>query len=197
MSAYKELALSFLSDAKPRPRFVAFDVETTGLKAQHEEIVEIGAVSFDSLGIISRYSVLINPGRPMPPNVTAINGITDAMLKDKPSIGEVFGDFLAFIEGATLVAHNAPFDMGFINTAFARLGEKKAVEVPYTALPNPVLDTIFLGKTAFPGRPSYKLQDLAAWRGIKAEQAHRAEDDARVCYEFFLDCLKAIAGENS
>jgi len=100
--------------------FAAFDVETTGLESDRDRIVEIGAVRFDRRGMMARYSVLIDPGAPMPPEVTRINNITDAMLKGKPPIEAVLPDFLRFVKGAVLTAHNAPFDIGFINAALKR-----------------------------------------------------------------------------
>jgi DNA polymerase-3 subunit epsilon len=197
-------------------RFVAFDLETTGLDPKKDRIAEIGAIKFDKHGIISRFSVLINPGIPMPPGAGAVNHITDAMLKDKPSLDTVLPDFLRFIKDTVVIAHNALFDCGFINenlkTRF-ELFEKNAkaedegdalfsepsVPVkaalawtpPFPALPNTVVDTIVFAKEAVPGLPKYNLQDLAASLSVNAKDAHRAEDDARVCMEIFLHCMQS------
>ena len=199
--------------------FCAFDIETTGLDPKLDRIVEIGAVKFDRRGPMGRYSVLVNPGIPMPQAAGLVNGISDDMLAGKPSLEAVLPDFLRFTGGAVIVAHNAPFDCGFINEKLAALfhGAKRrgagapgepllpglertgdtgeaAWAPPFPALPNPIADTLVLSRRLFPGRESYKLQELARHMGIPALNAHRAEDDARLCMEIFLACAGAAGG---
>lgn len=169
--------------------FVAFDTETTGLDPASGRIVEIGAIKFDKQGIVARYNVLINPEMPMPEEAGKVNGITDAMLADKPLIAEVFPDFLAFIGNGILVAHNAPFDINYVNT------ELKRIEKP--ALTNKTVDTRIFAKEVFSGLASYALQDLAVQFGITALEAHRAEDDARVCMELFQHILNRFLKNNA
>jgi DNA polymerase-3 subunit epsilon len=193
--------------------FTAFDLETTGLDPQKDRIVEIGAVRFDRRGIAARFSTLINPGIPMPPGAGQVNNITDEMLSGRPSLDAVFPDFVRFIAGTILVAHNAPFDCGFVNAglkerfekakkAAAGAGQGSLLEnldesrgdalawaPPWPALPNAVADTLAMAKEALPGLPSYKLQTLAAALHVPAIDAHRAEDDARVCMEVFIKLL--------
>lgn len=207
--------------AGPAPVFVAFDLETTGLDPKKEKIVEIGAVKFDRRGPIARYSVLINPGIAMPAEASRINGITDVMLAGKPTLDEVLPDFIRFIGNAALVAHNAPFDCSFVDAALAERWEKarkakaedpaqgsllagdgdaapasaeKFWAPPFGALPNRVVDTRIYAKEAFPNRWKYNLQDLAKFLGVNALEAHRAEDDARVCMEVFIKCAEKSAG---
>lgn len=170
----------WLRAADPALVFTAFDTETTGLDPRQNRIIEIGAVKFDTTGIIARFSVLINPERPMPEEASRINGITDSMLEEKPVAAEVLPDFLSFIGDTILVAHNAPFDISFMNEELSRI-----ISNP---LSNRVVDTRILAKEVFPGLPRYALQDLAKHFGIEAKDAHRAEDDARVCYELFMVC---------
>lgn len=187
--------------------FAAFDLETTGLDAERDCIVEIGAIKFDKQGVISRFSVLINPGVPMPPGASRVNNITDAMLKNKPALGAVLPDFLSFIKDTVLIAHNAPFDVGFVNAALKvrfeaaadagplLLGnetEGKPAALPPPALLNRLADTLVFAREAFPGLPRYNLQELAAFLKIGAQNAHRAEDDARVCMEIFARCIEKI-----
>jgi DNA polymerase-3 subunit epsilon len=160
--------------------FAAFDIETTGLDPRLDSIVEIGAVKFDRKGLIARFSTLINPGIPMPAEAGKVNNISDEMLKGKPSLDEVFPDFTLFIRGTLLAAHNAPFDCGFIN------------EKLKNPLPTPIADTLVFSREVFPGRRSYSLQNLAADVGIPVMDAHRAEDDARLCMEIFLRCTAAM-----
>jgi DNA polymerase-3 subunit epsilon len=158
----------------------AFDLETTGLDPRQDRIVEIGAVKFDRRGLVSRFSVLIDPGIPMPVEAFRVNGITDALLRGKPSIDQVFPDFLRFIKDTILVAHNAPFDTGFIN--------EKLKAGSGDPLPNRLVDTLAYAREIFPGQRTYKLQDLAASLGIAAGTVHRAEEDARICMEIFIRC---------
>jgi DNA polymerase-3 subunit epsilon len=167
--------------------FTAFDTETTGLDAKLNRVVEIGGIRFDKSGISARFNVLVNPGLPMPAEVSKINGITDTMLAGQPVALQVLPDFIRFAGDSILVAHNAPFDISFINEELARNSLPQ--------LKNRVVDTRILAKEVFPGLPKYSLQELAVRFGIEALDAHRAEDDARVCMELFLVCLEKIKKE--
>ena len=183
MTSYDWLAAVYDTAA-----FIAFDTETTGLDPVSGRIVEIGAVKFDRRGIVARYNVLINPEMPMPEEAGKVNGITDEMLKDKPLIADVFPDFFDFIGTGVLVAHNAPFDINYVNAELKRAGK--------TPLTNKVVDTRIFAKEVFPGLSSYALQDLAVQFGITALEAHRAEDDARVCMELFEQILSRFLKNN-
>lgn len=184
MTSYDWLAAVYDTAA-----FIAFDTETTGLDPALGKIVEIGAVKFDRRGIVARYNVLINPEMPMPEEAGKVNGITDEMLKDKPLIAAVFPDFFDFIGMGVLVAHNAPFDINYVNAELKRGGKPP--------LTNKVVDTRIFAKEVFPGLSSYALQDLAVQFGITALEAHRAEDDARVCMELFEQILSRFLKNNS
>lgn len=183
MTSYDWLAAVYDTAA-----FIAFDTETTGLDPASGRIVEIGAVKFDRRGVIARYNVLINPEMPMPEEAGKVNGITDAMLKDKPLIADVFPDFFDFIGTGVLVAHNAPFDINYVNAELKRAGKPP--------LTNKVVDTRIFAKEVFSGLSSYALQDLAVQFGITALEAHRAEDDARVCMELFEKILSRFLKNN-
>jgi len=203
--------------------FVVFDLETTGLDAKKEHIVELGAIKFDGRGPIARFSTLINPGIPMPLEASRVNGINDAMLADKPPLDAVLPDFIRFIQGTTLIAHNAGFDCGFVNAALGLRWERAKREhrdvgqaslldgpedemktagltpwvPPFASLPNRIVDTVAFAKEAFPGRYKYNLQELARFLEIEAKDAHRALDDARVCMELFIKCAGAKKGANA
>lgn len=168
----------------PEQIFVAFDIETTGLSAHIDRIVELGGVKYKDGQIIDQFNELINPEMPMPIGASQINGITDKMLVGKPLLNQVLPQFLEFIENAILIAHNAKFDLGFIIKSMSRLG--------LGALNNDFVDTMPMSQSAFPGRPNYKLQSLAHDLNIKALEAHRAADDARVCLEVFEKCLNTL-----
>jgi DNA polymerase-3 subunit epsilon len=167
--------------------FTAFDIETTGLDPKKDKIAEIGAVKFDKRGPICRFSTLINPGIPMPVEAGRVNNITDAMLADKPSLKAVLPDFLALVKNTVIVAYNASFDCGFINEALVSYGP------PFQALPNRIADALLIARRLFPDRGGFKLQDLASALGIRAVDAHRAEDDARICMEIFIRCYQQRA----
>ncbi len=180
----------FKSLLKESIDYVVFDLETTGLSNRTDRIVEIGAIKYSN-GIISDTFVhLINPGIPIPSKVSAIHGIYDKDVKGKPEIDDVLPEFLAFIEDSVLVAHNANFDVGFIKKALGRGG----YEIPEKR----VVDTIRLAKKAWPGRTSYSQSNLASFLSIEVRNAHRAEDDCRVCLEILNQALKKIEiGENN
>ncbi len=168
----------------PDTLFVAFDLETTGLSPQYDRIVEIGAVRFRDGKEERRFSALIHPGLKMPSGATSVNGITDAMLEGKPSLEVVFPEFLEFIANGILIAHNASFDLGFVAAALRKQSRP--------VLANDYVDTRPMAMRAWPGRGNYKLQSLAVDLGIRSLEAHRAEDDARVCMEVFLAGLKKL-----
>lgn len=174
----------WLVGAFPWTVFTVFDTETTGLEPKLNRVVEAGAIRFDSRGISARFNSLINPKVPMPPEVSKINGITDAMLMKERDAAAVLPDFIEFLGDTPIIAHNAPFDVAFINEELARLGKEP--------LKNRVIDTRIFAKEIFPSLQSYRLQDLAKRFNIEAIDAHRAEDDARVCMELFLVCLARL-----
>jgi len=181
-----------LFSAVGRVRFVAFDFETTGLSPASDRVVEIGALAFRA----SRdggtwkpvpdgaYETLVNPGRPIPPEVSALHGIDDLTVSSAPSFAEAASAFLPFIEGSILIAHNAPFDLGFLYAEVARASIERPI--------NPAYDTIEIARTAISGLPSYSLKALAKAFGIAQNAAHRGGDDARVCMDVFFYSLNLL-----
>ncbi|MBN2703101.1 MAG: 3'-5' exonuclease [Pontiellaceae bacterium] len=95
-------------------KFIAFDLETTGIRPSADRIVEIGAVKFEGSCPLEGYGTLVNPRCPIPVEASAVNGITDEMVCGKPLIGDVLSDFADFCGDLPLVAHNAPFDYKFL-----------------------------------------------------------------------------------
>ena len=153
--------------------FVAFDIETTGLMPVVNRIVEIGAVKFNSKEVIDTFQELIDPKMPISPGATAVNGITDDMVAGMPTIEQVLPHFVQFIENAIPVAHNAPFDVGFLSYDISRLNLEPADQ--------PILDTCTIPKRVFPGLYSYSLENLAGSLRIKSKEFHRALADAKAC----------------
>ena len=167
--------------------FTAFDTETTGLNPEEEKILEIGAISFDKLGIRARYNVLLNPQKKILPEITRVNGIDDSMVSGKLLFADNVKHFLNFIGNSVLIAHNAPFDLSFVNTELSR------INMP--PLQNETIDTLKLSKEVLPDLGRYNLQFLAKHFNIDVVNAHRAEDDARVCMEVFLNLKEIISPE--
>lgn len=132
--------------------FTVFDVETTGMSPANDRIVEIAAARIDTDGEISRYSSLVHPGRPIPAQAQAVHHISDLMVMNSPKFTQVGYEFTDFAKGATLVAHNARFDLGFLQESLARCG------LPLWS--GKTIDSLRLSREVFKGLPSYSLQNL-------------------------------------
>lgn len=184
MSSYNWISAVF-----DKATFVAFDTETTGLKPGVDRVVEIGAIKFDCNGIIARMNILINPEMPIPKEATDVNHITDEMVKDKPTMAVAIHDFLNFIRDCILVIHNATFDISMMNAELHRLGGSE--------LKNKVFDTLIFAKEVYPGFQSYSLQNLAKAFDIDVYDAHRAEDDSRVCMDLFFKAVQHFFEEDA
>jgi DNA polymerase III epsilon subunit family exonuclease len=153
--------------------FVVVDLETTGGSPATEAITEIGAVKVRGGQVLGEFATLVDPGRTIPPQITMLTGITNAMVYDAPRISSVLPAFLEFARGSVLVAHNARFDVGFLRAACARQ------QVPW---PGPaVVDTVRLARKVLPRAeaPSVRLSALAALLGARTRPDHRALTDAR------------------
>jgi len=166
--------------------FVAFDLETTGLNASRDRILEIGAVRFSlSDQTESHFSVLVDPSGPIPEEVIAVHGITPEMVKGAPIFADVAAGFLAFVGDALLLAHNASFDLAFV-----------ACELRRARLPVPDLrgfDSCRLARPLIPESPNYKLQTLIQHFGFDpGGQAHRSLPDARACAHVFRQCVARL-----
>ena len=174
----------FFDDCDNHGEFVAFDLETTGLHPQQEAITEIGAVRFRGGEILEIFQTFVNPGRPIPPRITEITGITDADVASAPQPREALEAFLAFVGDSPLAAHNAPFDMGFLNATAQRVG------IP---LDKTAIDTLPLAQTLLPQLKRHKLNLVAEHLQLPSFNHHRAVDDAKtVAYilEAFLPRLR-------
>ena len=150
--------------------FCVVDLETTGSSSTAGGITEIGAVKYRGGEEVSRFSTLINPGQPIPANIVMLTGISSSMVADAPRIEEVLETFLDFVQGTVLVAHNARFDVGFLNAALERHG--------YDPLSNAVIDTVTLARRLVRSEvPNCKLSTLAAHFNFPHQPVHRAMDD--------------------
>ena len=162
--------------------FCALDTETTGLKPSDDRIIEIGAVKFDKSGVISTFSTLVNPRILIPHFCQELTGITNEMVFRKQEFNEIAGDLLDFVGTSIIVAHNAQFDLRFINAELER------IRMP--PLANKAIDTLRFSRWTFPENGHWTLQFLANQFEIEVKSAHRAEDDARVCMEIFHKCIE-------
>lgn len=163
--------------------FVVFDIETTGFSSVKDKIIEIGAVKVEKGKIISRYSTFVNPEVPIPFEITKLTSITDAMVIDAPKIENVLPEFMEYVGDAVLVAHNAGFDVGFIEENCKRLGiERKLTSV----------DTVALARVLLPTLSRYKLNVVAKALGISLENHHRAVDDAGATAEIFVKFVEML-----
>ncbi|WP_344078138.1 DEDD exonuclease domain-containing protein [Luedemannella helvata] len=176
-SAYQQLALTDLGTPLRDVTFVVLDLETTGGAPDGDGITEIGAVKVRGGEQVGEFHTLVNPNAPIPPYITVLTGITEAMVAPAPRTRDVLPTLLEFLHGAVLVAHNAPFDTGFLKAACHLHG------YPWPA-PR-VLDTAMLARRLLTRDevPNHKLATLAAYLRTATQPTHRALDDARTTVE--------------
>ncbi len=173
-----------LSDKKGKklsayvPDYVVFDLETTGVSCNSDEVVEISAVKVKNGEITDEFSTLVNPGRKIPWAATNVNGITDDMVADAPPFEEAFSQFLDFVGDAVLVGHNIhSFDMRFLYRDAERFWGK--------TLGNDYIDTLMIARRYLPGLASRALTELASYYCIDTDGAHRALQDCRMNQKVF------------
>lgn len=167
--------------------YVAVDVETTGLDYKTNDIIQIAAVHFENGKIINVFDSLISTKIRIPPQVTAINGITNEMLINAPSDFDVMTKFLNFIGDKLLVIHNAPFDMKFILKTFNKLG------LEYKN--NPVFDTLSMSRRYF-STTNHKLGTLVEELNIDATPDHSSKNDSIACGLLYEKIKIEIEKEN-
>jgi DNA polymerase III subunit alpha, Gram-positive type len=162
--------------------YVVFDVETTGLSAVYDKIIELAAVKVKNGEIIDRFESFANPHHRLSATTINLTGITDDMVQNAPEIEDVLKRFHEWTEDAVLVAHNASFDMGFLNVGLKKIGYEKAK--------NPVIDTLELGRFLFPELKNHRLNTLTKKFDIELTQHHRAIYDAEATGYLLLKMLK-------
>ena len=164
--------------------YVVFDIETTGFSPLVNRIIEIGAVKVEKGNITERFSTFVNPEVPIPFHIENLTGIKDDMVITAPVIAEVMPEFLAFCDGAVMVAHNADFDMSFIKYNCDRLS------IPYDFT---IADTVAMARMLLPNLNRFKLDTVARALNISLENHHRAVDDAACTAEIFEKFVKMLA----
>ena len=167
--------------------YIVFDIETTGFSSIRDSIIEIGAVKVQDGRIVDRFSTFVNPKRPIPFEITNLTSITDEMVMDSPGIETILPQFLEFVGDGVLVAHNAGFDVGFIEQNCRNLGlDDHFIYV----------DTVALARVLLPTLSKYKLNIVAKALNISLENHHRAVDDAGATAEIFVKFVEMLKKDN-
>ncbi len=171
--AHRQLTLDELGEPLHATTFVVVDLETTGGSAQADGITEIGAVKVCGGEVLGEFQTLVNSGVSITPFVSVLTGITDSMVMAAPDVGAAVTAFLEFARGSVLVAHNAPFDVGFLKAACL------ALQLPWPSFA--VVDTAVLARRVLTRDevPNCKLATLAPFFHATTTPTHRALDDAR------------------
>lgn len=178
---YQDIKKEVLEMKEFKKDYVVFDLETTGLDCREADIIEIGAIKYHDNEVVDKLNLLINPGYDVPEVITNITGITNELLKDKETIDTALPKFLTFIEDYPLVAHNSPFDIGFIFENMKRLHLQP--------IHNEVIDTLVLARKYIPQAYNHKLETLKNYFKIK-EVSHRAIGDCHTTNIIYKECGK-------
>ena len=165
--------------------FNFIDVETTGLSPDSARVCEVALIGFKGAARVNHFSSLVNPGGPIPPTASRINGITDDMVRSSPAFGEVAPKLLDLLEGSVIVAHNALFDINFLKMEFSRVGLKFPERLP-------VVDTLEIARGHWKFTNN-RLGTIAGELNLSSENWHRALADVemtRKIFEHFVSAFK-------
>lgn len=166
--------------------FIVFDLETTGLNVDTEEITEIAAVRVTNGEITDQFQTYVNPHKPIPPNITELTGISDDTVQNAPDISEALPKFLAWAGEFPLVAHNAKFDMSFLRSACRR----RRIQRTFTSI-----DTLEMSRLLLPHLNKFKLNIIAKELKVDPFDHHRASEDAMALARIFVKFLKRLTNE--
>ena len=172
------------TDYSVEDTFVVFDIETTGFSYHKDTIIEIGAVKVVNGVITDQFSQLINPGRSIPSLITDLTGISDEMVAGEPKLDSVLPEFMKFVDGAPVVAHNAAFDCSFIRYYCEQMG------IPFTSL---IVDTLALSRLLLTSIKKHNLKAITKHLKISLTDHHRAVADASATarvFTHFIGLLK-------
>lgn len=164
--------------------YVVFDVETTGLSSVYDTIIELAGVKIYQGEIVDRFESFANPHRPLPDKIIEITGITDDMLVGSPEVGDVLQDFHKWVGNDVLVAHNATFDIGFLNQGYSKIGIER--------VRNPVIDTLELARFLLPNLGNHRLNTLCKHFNVELTQHHRAIYDAEATGYLFWKLVEQL-----
>ncbi|NNE98964.1 MAG: hypothetical protein HKN25_08075 [Pyrinomonadaceae bacterium] len=162
--------------------YVVFDLETTGAKSPPCRVTEIGAFRVRNGEIAGEFQTLVNPETPIPEFITSLTNITNEMVKDAPKFSEVVSAFMEFVGNSVLVAHNAAFDMRFLNAEIGKIHQNYRVGNPY-------LCTVKLSRKLIPEIENHRLNTVANFYSIDLTNHHRARADALATAKIFINLL--------
>lgn len=165
--------------------YVVFDIETTGLSVINNKIIELAGVKMQDGKVVDKFETFVNPHEKIPYHISQLTHITDEMVVDAPELEDVLPKFIEFVGNAVLVAHNARFDMGFIQESCKRQG--------LPVLPNPVLDTLELARVQYPTMKNHRLNTLSDKFKVSLDNHHRAVDDSAALGQVLFHMLKDAA----
>lgn len=157
--------------------YVVIDIETTGLRPEDSEIIEIAALRVEDGVPTERFCTLVRPTCRITPFITGLTGIDDAMVQDAPDIAEAIAGFAAFVGDSVLMGYNVGFDIGFLYDAMVR-----ALEMP---LSNDYVDVLRLARKALPQLENRRQTTVAAYYGVSPDGAHRALRDCQICHAVY------------
>ena len=168
--------------------FVCLDIETTGLSPVYDDIIEISALRVEDGRITDSFSEIINIRRPLPPFISALTGITDAMIAQGNEAEDVLARFLDFTGDSVVMGHNVNFDINFLyDNCMARLG---------AVFGNPYVDTLTIARKLLPQLPHHRLDDLMRYYGIRARDTHRALHDCELTVACYYNMKEEMAYEH-
>ncbi len=180
------LPFSLGEDVSFEGTFVALDFETTGLRPDRDEIIEIGAARIHNFEVVDTFSTLVKPKQKIPEFTTELTKITQAMLDNAPGLEDSLAKLMDFIGDAPIAAHNSDFDSAFLRAALRQF--EKTLE-------NPFIDTLALSHLSYPELRTHNLKRMARELKIKQTQHHRALDDAIVCGRILSSLLMHYRSE--
>jgi DNA polymerase III epsilon subunit family exonuclease len=167
------------------------DVETTGMSAaMGHRIIEIGVMRIQGGSVIDEFEQLIDPGRPIGPGVSALTGITQNMVRGMPAFSDIVDRLLGLLQGAAVLGHNVPFDLGFLHREFRRCGGRDLAALLGNV---PVLDTVRVARRRH-GRGGNSLPVLSRRLGVAPSISHRALADVRTTAAVYDELMKPVGG---
>ncbi len=182
-------ASDILKEKSLNETLIIFDLETTGLSAAHERVIEIGAVKVKNLEISETFQIFVNPGRAIPPKITELTGINDSMVENAVSQEAGLLKFIEFCgESPVLIAHNAKFDCSFLKAGCERYG----IDFNFSSI-----DTVVMARSMLPELKRHRLNNVAKALGLGEFNHHRADDDARVLARIFIILINRLIEENN
>ena len=164
--------------------FISIDLETTGLNNDKDEIIEVSAIKFINGQVDSDFTTLIKPKIEIPRQIIELTGISNQMVSNSPFIEDILDDFLLFIDGAIIIAHNIEFDLGFIDKAVKL--HSKSINI------KAVCDTLLLSRSFLFTLEKFNLEYLSAYFNLKHDNAHRAQEDALNAGKIFIELIRQM-----